>query len=184
MLVRLKWNKTEYKGQLVSTDNYLNFQLDDTYEILYENNKAPGAMKKQEELIGNIFIRCNNVLFVREWKEEEADADTEIQAETKVKDNEMDVEMTENGDKNEETNDLSKSTSSTSNSRATSKLTKDDNTALTSKENGRKEDEEEEEEKSTVTTKSTIEVLKQQGDSTLSVESENVQVQEVEMKDL
>lgn len=182
MLVRLKWNKTEYKGQLVSTDNYLNFQLDNTYEILYENNKAPGAMKKQEELIGNIFIRCNNVLFVREWKEEEAEADTEIQAETKVKDNEMDVDMTENGDKKEETNDssTSTSTSSTSNSRDTSKLTKDDNTALTSKENGRKEDEEE----STITTKSTIEVLKQQGDSTVSVESENVQVQEVEMKDL
>ncbi|KAI5956402.1 hypothetical protein KGF54_000877 [Candida jiufengensis] len=61
VIVRLKWNKTEYKGILMSTDNYLNLQLDNTYEIIYEKDD-----NKREELIGSIFIRCNNVLFIRE----------------------------------------------------------------------------------------------------------------------
>lgn len=55
VVVRLKWNKTEYRGSLVSVDNYMNLQLENTYEIEGE----------KEELIGEIFIRCNNVLFVR-----------------------------------------------------------------------------------------------------------------------
>lgn len=58
--VRLKWNKMEYKGLLVAIDNYMNLQLEDTTEIVVE-----GATRK-EEPIGEIFIRCNNVLFVRE----------------------------------------------------------------------------------------------------------------------
>ncbi|KAK6460390.1 hypothetical protein DFJ63DRAFT_280541, partial [Scheffersomyces coipomensis] len=60
VIVRLKWNKTEYKGTLISIDNYMNLQLDHTSEILYEDND------RKEELIGEIFIRCNNVLFIRE----------------------------------------------------------------------------------------------------------------------
>jgi small nuclear ribonucleoprotein F len=55
VVVRLKWNKTEYRGSLVSVDNYMNLQLENTYEIEGE----------KEELIGEVFIRCNNVLFVR-----------------------------------------------------------------------------------------------------------------------
>lgn len=50
----------EYRGLLVAIDNYMNLQLEDTTEIVVE-----GATKK-EEPIGEIFIRCNNVLFVRE----------------------------------------------------------------------------------------------------------------------
>lgn len=38
----------------------MNLQLDNTYEILFEDGQ------KTEELIGEIFIRCNNVLFIRE----------------------------------------------------------------------------------------------------------------------
>lgn len=60
MIVRLKWNKMEYKGTLLAIDNYMNLQLDDTYEVVTEDHE------KKEELIGEIFIRCNNVLFVRE----------------------------------------------------------------------------------------------------------------------
>lgn len=56
IIVRLKWNKTEYKGKLISIDNYMNLQLDNTFEIVDD----------KEELIGDIFIRCNNVLFIRE----------------------------------------------------------------------------------------------------------------------
>lgn len=60
VIVRLKWNKTEYKGTLISIDNYMNLQLDKTSEVVYEDGE------KKEEAIGEIFIRCNNVLFVRE----------------------------------------------------------------------------------------------------------------------
>ncbi|OVF09940.1 putative small nuclear ribonucleoprotein F [Clavispora lusitaniae] len=60
VIVRLKWNKTEYKGTLLSIDNYMNLQLDETYEVIRDENG------KREEKIGEIFIRCNNVLFVRE----------------------------------------------------------------------------------------------------------------------
>ncbi|RCK65052.1 Small nuclear ribonucleoprotein F [Candida viswanathii] len=65
IIVRLKWNRTEYKGTLVSLDNYMNLQLDQTYEVIREGDE------KKEELIGEIFIRCNNVLFVREVKDGE-----------------------------------------------------------------------------------------------------------------
>ncbi|CAK7894616.1 small nuclear ribonucleoprotein F [[Candida] anglica] len=58
VIVRLKWNKTSYKGTLVAIDNYMNLQLEDTFEL------SDGS----EEAIGEIFIRCNNVLFIREAK--------------------------------------------------------------------------------------------------------------------
>lgn len=62
VIVRLKWNKTEYKGELVSFDSYMNMQLVNTKEMIPEENG------KREESIGEVFIRCNNVLFVREDK--------------------------------------------------------------------------------------------------------------------
>lgn len=52
-------------------DNYMNLQLDKTYEIIYENDE------RKEELIGDIFIRCNNVLFVREASPETNDIEVE-----------------------------------------------------------------------------------------------------------
>ncbi|ORX40081.1 mRNA processing-related protein [Kockovaella imperatae] len=58
--VRLKWG-LEYRGFLVSTDSYMNLQLNQAEEI--ENGKSNGAL-------GEIFIRCNNVLFIRESKEQ------------------------------------------------------------------------------------------------------------------
>ncbi|WVQ96682.1 hypothetical protein IAU59_003788 [Kwoniella sp. CBS 9459] len=57
--VRLKWG-LEYKGYLVSTDGYMNLQLANTEEI--ENGKSNGAL-------GEVFIRCNNVLYIRESKD-------------------------------------------------------------------------------------------------------------------
>lgn len=63
IIVRLKWNKTEYKGDLISFDSYMNLQLDNTLEVMVENDE------KKEEAIGQIFIRCNNVLFLREDKD-------------------------------------------------------------------------------------------------------------------
>ncbi|EPT02859.1 hypothetical protein FOMPIDRAFT_89546 [Fomitopsis schrenkii] len=52
--VRLKWG-LEYKGFLVSTDGYLNLQLANTEE--FQDGKSNGAL-------GEVFIRCNNVLYI------------------------------------------------------------------------------------------------------------------------
>ncbi|PAV20686.1 small nuclear ribonucleo [Pyrrhoderma noxium] len=52
--VRLKWG-LEYKGYLVSTDGYMNLQLANTEE--YVDGKSAGAL-------GEVFIRCNNVLYI------------------------------------------------------------------------------------------------------------------------
>ena len=54
--VKLKWGM-EYRGELQSTDSYMNIQLVNTQEYV------------QGELAGNlgeVLIRCNNVLYVRE----------------------------------------------------------------------------------------------------------------------
>lgn len=60
VIVRLKWNKMEYKGTLIAIDNYMNLQLDDTDEVIRDGETT------KDEKIGEIFIRCNNVLFIRE----------------------------------------------------------------------------------------------------------------------
>ncbi|KAH7100625.1 mRNA processing-related protein [Auriculariales sp. MPI-PUGE-AT-0066] len=57
--VRLKWG-LEYRGFLVSTDGYMNLQLANAEE--YANGENNGTL-------GEIFIRCNNVLYIREDKE-------------------------------------------------------------------------------------------------------------------
>ncbi|CAK9441735.1 uncharacterized protein LODBEIA_P56030 [Lodderomyces beijingensis] len=88
VVVRLKWNKTEYRGKFISADNYLNIQLDDTFEIIYEKS-ATSRETRREEMIGNIFIRCNNVLFIREWSESENEPSTTAVVEK------QDVEMAE-----------------------------------------------------------------------------------------
>jgi small nuclear ribonucleoprotein F len=67
VVVRLKWNRTEYKGKLVSFDSYMNVQLENTFEVIREDPET------KQESIGEIFIRCNNVLFIREDVECEAD---------------------------------------------------------------------------------------------------------------
>lgn len=56
VLVKLKWG-LEYKGFLVSTDGYMNLQLVNTEE--FQDGKSNGAL-------GEVFIRCNNVLYIRE----------------------------------------------------------------------------------------------------------------------
>ncbi|TIA84049.1 hypothetical protein E3P98_00426 [Wallemia ichthyophaga] len=57
--VRLKWG-LDYKGYLVSVDNYMNLQLANTEE--FQNEKSNGAL-------GEVFIRCNNVLWLKEAEE-------------------------------------------------------------------------------------------------------------------
>ena len=50
----------------------MNLQLDQTYEIILESTDTDAT---KEELIGEIFIRCNNVLFIREYKEQQQPVD-------------------------------------------------------------------------------------------------------------
>ncbi|KAF8592545.1 small nuclear ribonucleoprotein SmF [Ramaria rubella] len=54
VFVKLKWG-LEYKGFLVSTDGYMNLQLANTEE--FQDGKSNGAL-------GEVFIRCNNVLYI------------------------------------------------------------------------------------------------------------------------
>ena len=62
VLVRLKWGM-EYKGFLVSTDSYMNLQLANTEEFV--DGKSNG-------MLGEVFIRCNNVLYLRELPDGES----------------------------------------------------------------------------------------------------------------
>ncbi|KAK4054497.1 hypothetical protein OIV83_000991 [Microbotryomycetes sp. JL201] len=60
VFVRLKWGM-EYKGYLVSTDAYMNIQLANTEE--YQDGRSVGSL-------GEVFIRCNNVLHIRGAEED------------------------------------------------------------------------------------------------------------------
>jgi len=53
--VKLKWGM-EYKGYLVSTDAYMNLQLANTEEFV--DGQFTGNL-------GEVLIRCNNVLYMR-----------------------------------------------------------------------------------------------------------------------
>mmetsp|Transcript_548 Transcript_548/g.730 ORF Transcript_548/g.730 Transcript_548/m.730 type:complete len:86 (+) Transcript_548:902-1159(+) len=54
--VKLKWG-LEYKGLLVAYDNYMNLHLMDASEWIEGENRG---------LLGEVLIRCNNVLYVKE----------------------------------------------------------------------------------------------------------------------
>ncbi|ORX47538.1 putative small nuclear ribonucleo protein F [Piromyces finnis] len=60
IIVKLKWGM-EYKGFLTSVDSYMNLQLANTEE--YVDGASTGVL-------GEVLIRCNNVLYIRELKEE------------------------------------------------------------------------------------------------------------------
>lgn len=55
VIVKLKWGM-EYKGYLVSVDAYMNLQLANTEE--YVDGQSTGTL-------GEVLIRCNNVLWLR-----------------------------------------------------------------------------------------------------------------------
>lgn len=48
VIIRLKWGQTEYKGQLISVDSYMNVQLNGTEEFI--NGKSTGTL-------GQVLIR-------------------------------------------------------------------------------------------------------------------------------
>ena len=55
IMVKLKWGM-EYKGKLLSFDSYMNLQLGETEEIV--EGESTGVL-------GEVLIRCNNVLYIR-----------------------------------------------------------------------------------------------------------------------
>ncbi|GJN37291.1 hypothetical protein PR202_gb26227 [Eleusine coracana subsp. coracana] len=67
VVVKLKWGM-EYKGFLVSVDSYMNLQLANTEE--YIDGQFSGNL-------GEILIRCNNVLYMRGVPEDTEIADAE-----------------------------------------------------------------------------------------------------------
>ena len=71
VIIKLKWGM-EYRGYLVSVDSYMNVQLANTEE--YVNNKLAGTL-------GEVLIRCNNILYVREVPEEAGGGDKEAENE-------------------------------------------------------------------------------------------------------
>ncbi|KAI9004063.1 small nuclear ribonucleoprotein F [Gaertneriomyces semiglobifer] len=60
IMVRLKWGQ-EYKGLLVSVDSYMNMQLANTEEFI--DGTSTGVL-------GEVLVRCNNILYVRRLEEE------------------------------------------------------------------------------------------------------------------
>ncbi|KAH3673476.1 hypothetical protein WICPIJ_009749 [Wickerhamomyces pijperi] len=71
--VRLKFNNTTYEGLLESSDNYFNLSLSNVTEVTY--NETDGEVKERVSLgDGKVFIRCNNVLYIRQLSDEELKA--------------------------------------------------------------------------------------------------------------
>lgn len=61
VIIKLKWGH-EYKGFLVSVDGYMNMQLANTEE--YVDGSKTGSL-------GEVLIRCNNVLYIRGIQEDD-----------------------------------------------------------------------------------------------------------------
>ena len=68
VLVKLKWSGMAYKGFLVSTDAYMNVQLANTMEII--DGEETGNL-------GEVLIRCNNVLWISGVDEDEEEEEKE-----------------------------------------------------------------------------------------------------------
>lgn len=64
IIVRIKWGQTEYRGRLVSVDSYMNIQLTGTEEYIDQKMTAS---------LGQVLIRCNNVLWIQGAKQAQDD---------------------------------------------------------------------------------------------------------------
>ncbi|KAL8931123.1 MAG: hypothetical protein Q9208_000227 [Pyrenodesmia sp. 3 TL-2023] len=70
VIIRLKWGQTEYKGRLVSVDSYMNVQLAGTEEFV--DGKSTGTL-------GQVLIRCNNVLWISGAQDGKGGGDTKME---------------------------------------------------------------------------------------------------------
>ncbi|KAH3666468.1 hypothetical protein OGAPHI_003464 [Ogataea philodendri] len=68
VVLKLKFNNIEYHGKLLSVDNYMNLLLDkDVKEIETSSGTTT-------ELGDELFVRCNNVLWVGEQQSQDEDS--------------------------------------------------------------------------------------------------------------
>jgi len=67
VIIKLKWGM-EYKGYLASVDSYMNLQLANTEEFI--DGQFTGNL-------GEVLIRCNNVMYMRGAPEEDEDMGAE-----------------------------------------------------------------------------------------------------------
>lgn len=83
VMVKLKWGM-EYKGYLVSVDGYMNLQVCHCrFHVSCFTFPVLSQLANTEEFIdgnctgnlGEVLIRCNNVLYVRGVDEEEEDGE-------------------------------------------------------------------------------------------------------------
>lgn len=65
VMVKLKWGH-EYKGYLVSVDGYMNIQLANAEEHIDGNFTGS---------LGEVLIRCNNVMYIRGVDEEDEEGE-------------------------------------------------------------------------------------------------------------
>jgi small nuclear ribonucleoprotein F len=65
VVVKLKWG-LEYRGYLDSKDDYMNFKMSETEEWGYEEETSGKRELKLKGKIGEVLIRCNNVLYIRQ----------------------------------------------------------------------------------------------------------------------
>ena len=66
VMCKLKWGH-EYKGYLVSVDGYMNLQMAQTEEFIDGNCTGN---------LGDVLVRCNNILYVRGVEEENEEGET------------------------------------------------------------------------------------------------------------
>ncbi|GME75670.1 unnamed protein product [[Candida] boidinii] len=104
VVVKLKFNNIEYHGKLLSIDNYMNLLLD-------SNVKEYNLEKPDDEPVslGNeLFIRCNNVLWIGEEQEIEKEEENEDKEEENGEKVEEDVEVDDCADEKDEPKDEEK----------------------------------------------------------------------------
>ncbi|TMW47196.1 small nuclear ribonucleoprotein F [Musca domestica] len=65
VIIKLKWGH-EYKGYLVSVDGYMNMQLANTEEHI--DGQVTGNL-------GEVLIRCNNVLYIKGVDDEDEEGE-------------------------------------------------------------------------------------------------------------
>lgn len=73
--VKLKWGM-EYQGKLESADAYMNLQLTETEEFI--DGQFAG-------FLGEVLIRCNNVLYVQAAPKERDDGDNKEAGDIEMK---------------------------------------------------------------------------------------------------
>ncbi|KAJ3286667.1 hypothetical protein HDU79_006309 [Rhizoclosmatium sp. JEL0117] len=85
VMVKLKWGQ-EYKGFMTSVDSYMNiqvclclrsFNLQPNNELTFETPQLANAEEfvdgASTGVLGEVLIRCNNILYVRQLDQEDED---------------------------------------------------------------------------------------------------------------